>query len=130
MDSRSNCVLIDPSDADKEKLREGCTEFKFPWGDDRVWGKAYIVLPSPDSRLFIAHQFADCCCLHAYFRGLLMRAPEPYASMLDEAMQEIQPDKDRLNEILAFCDVEVEEVIGQGLIRVSDGDYIMTEGND
>lgn len=128
----SQAYSINGTSEEVDQLRQGATEFKSPWYsfDGEEWAKAYLVKPSLASPTFIEHQYNDVCCDHFCARGLLLAMADPIGAELDELMRDMAPDKDRLNHLLADYGMECEEVIGQGLIRLVGGDFIMTEGND
>jgi hypothetical protein len=123
--------IIDGDSKQVEELKQGSIEYKAPWySSDETWATAYLVKPNASAPMFIEHQFDDVCCRHAYFRGLLLPITGPLGSQLDHLMRDSSPDKDRINHVLADFGMECQDVIGQGLISLVGGDFIMTEGND
>ncbi len=125
-------------------MNTDCTNF-FPWGEDfhpvseedandKDWAYAYLIIPDQESKTEIFHQFGDVACYHANFRGRIEKISNYYGKKFDDVMRDMFPEEENVNKVLHEmygCDcIRCEKVIGQGLVQLSNGRFIMTQGND
>lgn len=115
---------------DTDAARQNSAEFFMPWYTYGDYAKAYIVEPNPASHTFITHQFDDVCCRHLSVRGEVHFMSTTLAEELSRIMQAGQPDKDEINRVLEAWNLECDQVVGQGLALLTNGWFLLTEGND
>lgn len=104
----------------------------FLWYGAEYRKKAYLVIPDIKSDLFIQHQFNDVMCQQAYCNGHIVDIEDQLSIELDNLMSRINPCQEAINKILEKHNVNYRcsEVLGQGLIKLDNGNFILTEGND
>lgn len=130
----NDSYIINGTSEEVDRLREGATEFVSPWYsfDGTDWAKAYLLVISPNSPVFIEHQFNDVCCDHAHFRGLLLGLHSHWGDKFDGLLRKISPDENEINLLLteAGFNTTCKRVHGQGLVELQNDWFILTEGND
>lgn len=128
--------------SERADIGEYYKTFLFPWGDDykplylgdsdEIWAKAYMVIPNEKSDTLIQHQYDDVSCKQAFFRGELIKFSWPIAQRLSLLMSTSDFSLDDINEFLTRVGLSYRctNILGQGLIKLDNGCFILTEGND